>query len=302
MKGFFVTRLSLVLLIVGTCSQLLANSMVITAQVNTSQTLSKSAEVFQMFGDEKEFFFTRKSIRDLLRPDSTAGKWSFTAQTGWATNIDFSINSTSKDYRFNGSNTGVNATFKSYDSRENIKKFGGDQANNYLLTVKHEIIGVTITGGIIHDKREQTPNTNGNRFRYDRGGTAPTLMLGYQRNFMSTMRCDFGAQLKAGGFVNFNQINVDLTNSTMTTTYYAKSNRRTYAGGGFIGMAIVSCNYLINDSWSVSLLVNGTFMAGNAYAMVDAMHHLTRSVNKGKLSVNYTSISIGPSLGITFRR
>lgn len=96
----------------------------------------------------------------------------------WATNIDFSVKSTSQDYRFEDNSTGIDSRFYSYDSREKISELEGDQANNYVLTITKQSSGFTITTGVIHDKREQGRNTHNNRFKYKKGGMSPVLLVG----------------------------------------------------------------------------------------------------------------------------
>ena len=263
------------------------------------------SSVYLAFGFDSQLFansITNSGSEESKKSQSMQGKWSYTMQAGWVTNIDYVLNSSSKNYRFDDNTTGINGTFKSYDSREQLNKLEGDQANNYLITIKNEVNGITFTTGILHDKREQTPNKTKNKFRYESGGLSPALMLGYQLDYMPARFCSLGAQLKAGGFINFDRIAVDLYDPTQNRTYSTLNNKRSYSGGGFVAMAVFSYNHVITDSWSLSLMLNGTFMAGTATTKAYSINHFTGKVNNGQLSVKYASLTVGPSIGITFRR
>jgi len=219
-------------------------------------------------------------------------RWTYTGEPGLASNIDLSISSSSGNFRFNGQATGVNGNFHSYDSKQNLKKLGGDQANHYLVTAKNETNGFTITGGVLHDKREQDPSGPGNQFRYEGGGLSPTLMFGKQLDFnlSSQSNLQAGFQAKAGIFFSFNNIGVDLNNPATHTTYTSTNGCKALSGGGFVAMSSVSCSYVMSKSWSVST------------TSVSATNNSTGSVNTGSLSVGYSSFSAGPSLSLTLRK
>jgi hypothetical protein len=229
-------------------------------------------------------------------------KWSYTVQVGWATNIDFTVKSTSQDYKFDDYSTGINARFYSYDSREKTSQLEGDQANNYLITIRNQSSEFTITTGIIHDKKQQLRNAHNNRFKYEKGGMSPVLLLGLQHNFSSDFLRNLSIQFKAGGFLSFNKIDAALIGNTSETKYKANNRNRTYAGGGAASMIVVSYEYYITDEVSISFLVNGTMMSGEAVTEAKAFNEITETEREGKLSVSYSSISIGPSLGFTFIR
>ncbi|MFT6746853.1 MAG: hypothetical protein ACJAZ2_001198 [Glaciecola sp.] len=229
-------------------------------------------------------------------------KWSYTVQVGWATNIDFTVKSTSQDYRFDDYSTGINARFYSYDSREKTSQLEGDQANNYLLTIRNHSSEFTITTGIIHDKKQQLRNTHNDRFKYEKGGMSPVLLLGLQHNFSSDFLRNLSIQFKAGGFLSFNKIDAALINNNSNTKYKANNRNRTYAGGGAISMVVVSYEYYITEAVSISFLVNGTMMSGKAVTKAKAFNENTEEGREGKLSVSYSSVSVGPSIGLTFVR
>jgi len=191
-------------------------------------------------------------------------KWSYTFQVGWATNIDFTVGSTSQDYRFDDRSTGLDAKFYSYDSRKKISQMEGDQANNYLLTIKNQSSGFTVTTGIIHDKREQRKNKEGMRFKYEKGGMSPVLLFGTQYDLTSDILRNISFQVKVGGFLNFNKIDAFLVNKDRRLLYSTGNTHRTYAGGGGVAMVVVSYQYYISNAVSISLLINGNMMAGNA--------------------------------------
>ena len=93
-----------------------------------------------------------------------------------------------------------------------------------------------------------------------------------------------------------------LINEERKISYTATNENRTFSGGGVVAMAIISYSYYISDSWSFAFLINGTLMAGNAFTKADAFNEVSEEVSTGKLSVNYSSLSLGPSLGLTFIR
>jgi hypothetical protein len=227
------------------------------------------------------------------------GKWSYTFQVGWATNIDFTVHNTSQDYRFDSESTGINARFYSYDSREKISELEGDQANNYLITIRNQFSGFTITTGVIHDKRKQAHNGQRNTFKYEKGGMSPVILLGLHHEFNSELLKNFSVQLKTGGFLSFNKIDAVLTNESTSTKYKSNNRYRTYAGGGVVSMVVVSYQYYISKAVSISILVNGTMINGKALTEVMAINEISDKVQEGDLSVRYSSVSIGPSLGFT---
>lgn len=229
-------------------------------------------------------------------------RWSYTLQVGWATNIDFTLKSISKEYKFNNNSTGINSRFYAYDSREKILELEGDQANNYLITVQSLRSGLIITSGVIHDKREQKRNSHGNSFKYQKGGLSPLLLLGFQHDFNADLLQNFSVQLKSGGFVSFNKIDADLVNGSSNKVYKANSRRRRFAGGGMVSMVVVSYQYSLSETASISFLVNGTMMNGKALTNARVVDESTDQVDQGKLSVMYSSFSIGPSLGFTFMK
>jgi hypothetical protein len=227
------------------------------------------------------------------------GKWSYTFQVGWATNIDFTVNSTSQGYKFDDTSTGIDSRFHSYDSREKISELEGDQANNYLVTIRNQSSGLTLTTGVIHDKREQRPNTHRNTFKYEKGGLSPVVLLGVQHDFSSALFQPISVQLKAGGFLSFNKIVAALINNSNKTKYTANNHNRTFSGGGVVAMGVISYQYSISEAVSVSFLINGTMMSGKAVTYATAFNEITEKDSGGKLSVSYSSVSLGPSLGFT---
>ncbi len=235
--------------------------------------------------------------------DNNQSNWTFSAQPGWVTNIDFVVGSTSGNYLFNKESTGIEGSFSAYDSKENYKKLEGDQANKYLFTAKNEGNGFMITSGVLHDKREQVPSTTGNIFRYTKGGLSPTFMLGKELDFDLSLSSKVGVSTQVGGFVSFNDIQVDLASTSNSYSHLSSGGKnRTYSGGGLVAMSNVSFSFVISKSWSASVAINGTYMVGKAYTTVQATDNSTGAVSEGALSVTYSSFSVGPSIAVNFRR
>ena len=183
----------------------------------------------------EEFYKKAKEYEGVDNSDQQSS-WSLSLGAIPGTNIDFSApdgsTSSSGTFKLNGNSTGIESDFLAYDSRGNYlpASLGGsdvgpftDQANSYLATLTNEKSGLSITGGIIHDKRQQSPNQAGNTFRYKKGGLELASLAGKQFGIAggNVDQGGFLAQVQAGGFISFNDIDIDLT-STSGTNFFRK--------------------------------------------------------------------------------
>lgn len=112
-----------------------------------------------------------------LTSDSNSG-WSISGEPGWVTGENLTNpnwNSTGI-FEFNGEDAHIVSDFSFYDSRENLVKFAGDQANHYLFSINYKFegnakigMGLNLTTGVIHDKAQTLPITSDNLFKYTKG-------------------------------------------------------------------------------------------------------------------------------------
>lgn len=229
------------------------------------------------------------------------GNWSFSPDLN-PLNMDLPVMNFSSEFSFNNQSTGIDGNFDSYSSWENYtpKYAFMDHAGKWGMDFEHTS-GLIIYGGVLHDKRQRSPNVDGEVFRYGGGGTSITGMVGFQKKYsLNEGSRSFNIKAKAGGFSSFNNISVDLNTSEAQYSSFENS-KRSPSGGGFVAMAVLTYEFVIRDHIRVSASINGTFMAGLAHTMVNRTDD-SGSSQSGKMSVGYSSLSVGPSIGISLQR
>lgn len=237
--------------------------------------------------------------------DNKKSNWSLTIEPG-VTNIDFSpktgSSNTSGPYKLDGKTIDINSNFIAYDSREAyFPPSAGpftDQANRYLVTITNENNGLLLTAGLIHDKRQQVDNA-GNTFRYVKGGGEFSALIGKQiyATGSSINNGGVSAQFKVGGFVSNNNLLVNMTDNA-GNTYISNNTKRGYSGQGFVAIASMSYDLIVNKNISVSLSANVMYMAGQAFSKVS----VNNQPELNTMSIKYSNFSQGVGLNFKFRR
>jgi len=231
--------------------------------------------------------------------DKRKNGWSVTLDPG-VTNIDFAISSNSGSYTLDGQPTNVESKFVSYDSRDNYNLSYGftDQANHYTGTFKTDATGgFSLTTGILHDKREQRDKEN--TYRYNGGGTSATLQLGYGTEIELGDNTEIAFDGSFGGYWSFNDISVDMTDPVTGDTYTTTDPGRSYSGSGAVVNGKVTFSYVLSQTWAINLNVNGNYMQGKAFEAVTTTNSSGSVTNSNStLSVGYSSISVGPTIGV----
>lgn len=226
---------------------------------------------------------------------STPKKWSITFDPG-VTNVNFAVYSHSGEFKLDGTPIGIDGNFQLYDSREayfppSIGPFT-DQANHYLVSIKNHKNWI-LTAGVLHDKREQRPNIQTNTFRYTKGGFNFTLQAGkeWDKAIGQKKKNVVAFQMRGGVYASFNNINAHLADAS-NNTFISPNDSRKYSGGGLVTTSQLTYVYQLKKGWGIALSVNGTFMTGKAFSIVST------SNTSGDLSINYRSISMGPSVNL----
>jgi hypothetical protein len=268
----------------------------------------KDIDGLQSTGDEKRTLVNQSNdlftLTTVPSKKDKNSKFSLSIEPG-VTGIDFSPEngsfSFSKPYQFNGENLkGIGNKFTAYDSKNNyLPPSAGpftDQANRYILKLTHEPYGISLSAGIIHDKREQFQDSP-NVFRYKSGGTEFTALLGkefYLKNG-NVNEGGFSTEIKSGGFLSYNDIVVDLTD-TYGNTFIKGSEDREISGSGFVAVGTLSYDFPVTNWLNFSATTNLTYMKGTAKANV-----LKNEITPGNVSVDYSNISYGLMLNLKLK-
>lgn len=210
-------------------------------------------------------------------------------------NIDTPIKDTTGPFQFEGESLGIDSNFQAYDSADNYIKFGKyagiDQAGKWFFTGENTRNSLLVSTGVIHDKREQRPNVDGNVFRYNKGGTSLAGLVGKKLD----LNRNWGIETQVGGFVSLNDIKVDLQDGDYA--YENTSSGKGLSGGGIVSISSITYDTRIRHKFAITYSGNLTYMNGTAKTSVSRTHIPSGESTNGQLLINYSTLFIGVSIG-----